>query len=430
VTPNLTTHPLLEESVGGKGEVPATGPVPAAPPKIFRAQALAAQQRGGVVGEPLRIAPVWATWAVILVSIFVAVALAGACFARVEVTSLGRGIMQSKGPPQILASQIAGVAVSVSVHPGEKVVAGQEIARLESATTAAALLEARRKLDVAVRSLQNFREQQQPLHRARLAQQAAQVRSLHRRAESENDSVWRMAQKAKALDSLRGEGLATVMESTDVAEQAEAARRAAMRALEERAHASEQIAVTSADMAAEEWNLLMQIEDARARCDSIQFALDAAVVRAPSAGVVGSMAVRPGDSLQVGAFVARIVSDGAPRTVVVYLPERDRAFVDPGSRVRVELDQLPVWEFGALVGSVTRVSSEMASERDLRDTLGDQVKLLQEPMYRVDVTLDEDAVYSRFGSRLRPESLANVRFTLRTRRVITVLFEPLKRWLN
>jgi multidrug resistance efflux pump len=377
----------------------------------------------------LRIAPPWATWTVVLAALLVVAAIAGACVASVEVTSLGRGMLQAQGSPQILATQIAGTVTSVAVHPGDTVTAGQELARLDSTTLATALLEASRKLELKSRSLQNFRDRQGPLYAASLARKHDQFRLLQQRAESESGSVLRMAKKATAMENMKAEGLANVFESEDAAERIEVARREELRAQEEGARIREQIAATSAGVALEEWNLLMQVEEARAQRDSLQLALDAAIVRSPIDGVMGPVSVRPGDTLLAGAPIGRVLSAGAPRTVVVYLPERDRAFVESGAPVRVEVDQLPAWELGALSGRVTRIAAEIASESDLRDTLGDPVKL-HEPMVRVDVALEEDAAYATLRDRLRPQSLANVRFVLRERRVISLLFEPLQRGLH
>ena len=119
------------------------------------------------------------------------------------------------------------------------------------------------------------------------------------------------------------------------------------------------IAALDADISGEEWKLTTELEAARAQRDSLRFALDAAIVRAPIDGVVGSVSVRPGDPVIAGAPLGRVVAAAAPRTVVVYIPERDRAFVEKNAAVRVEVDQLPVWEFGALHGRVTRVASEI-----------------------------------------------------------------------
>ncbi|HVH45619.1 MAG TPA: HlyD family efflux transporter periplasmic adaptor subunit [Labilithrix sp.] len=424
---------LAERTRGGRGasssEAREPAPAPVARPSLFRPQAVAAQRRGSAIGEPLRISPPWATWIVALGALLVIGAIALASLSSVEVTSLGRGIMQANGPPQILATQVGGTVTKVLVRPGEPVVSGQEIAHLESTTTAASLLEASRKLELAQRSLDNFRQRRKPLYAARMAQQRAQMGLLERRAESSSSSIDRMIAKAKSVETLKGEGLASTFDSVEAAENVAITERDAFRVQEEDARIREQIAALDADVSGEEWKLTSELEAARAQRDSLQFALDAAVVRAPIDGVVGSISARPGDPVVAGAPLGRVVAAAAPRTVVVYIPERDRAFVEKNAAVRVEVDQLPVWEFGALHGRVTRVASEIASERDLHDTLGDQVKI-QEPMYRVEVALDEDAAYVKLKDRLRPESLTHVRFTLRHRRVITVLFEPLQRWLR
>ena len=431
--PQPSTDPILERSVGGKGE--ASGgerlPVAATPksPALFRERAVEVHARGGMTGELVRISPPWATWLVLSIGALLLASVFGAAFARVDVTSLGRGILQANGAPQVVATQVAGTVASVSVRPGDHVEANQQIAQLESATTAAALLEASRRLELATRSLEHFRARTKPLVQARIARQRERVQSLAQRTDSQRTSEERMRKKSSTVEALKQQGLASDFDSSAAAELAASAHRELLQAQQENAGLREQVSATSAELVTEEWRLLVELEEARARRESLQFALDAAVVRSPKRGVVGALAVRPGDTLLVGSLVTRVVADGPPRTVVVYLPERDRAFVDVGSRVRVQVDQLPFWEFGSFSGKVTKVSSEIASERDLSDTLGDHVKL-QEPMYRIDVALADDASYRAMSARLRPESLASVRFTLRQRRVLSVLFEPLRRWLE
>jgi multidrug resistance efflux pump len=189
------------------------------------------------------------------------------------------------------------------------------------------------------------------------------------------------------------------------------------------------MAALEADLASREWQLEAQLEEARLNVDTLRLALDATFVRASVDGVVGSIGVRPGDHLAPGAPIASIVPSGPLQSIVVYIPERDRAFVQPGMPARVEVDQLPAWEFRALHGRVVRVANEIASERDIRDTLGAGAAVV-EPMYRLDVTLEQDAAYEELRHRLHPESLVSVRLALRRRRIITILFEPLHRWLR
>lgn len=404
---------------------PPRTPAPALP---YRSRISAAKARADAA-EPLRIYPLWATWIIVVVAVLMGAASIAASMLSVEVTSLGRGIMRASGPPQILATQVGGAVTSVAVVPGDRVVRGQEIARLESTITAAALLEAERKLELAQRSLANFRGHKKNLYAARKNHLLVQSETIRRRAASEISSVARMASKTKSVEALKQAGLATGFESLESAERLAGMHRGALQVQEEAARVGEEIAALDAEVADEEWRLTLQVEEAQSQHDSLRFALDAAIVRTPSDGVVGSITVRPGDPLAPGAPLGSVVAAGAPRRVVVYIPERDRAFLEKGAAVRVEVDQLPAWEFGALHGRVTCIASEIASERDLRDTLGDQARL-EEPMYRVDIALDDDVAYSALKSRLRPESLASVRFTLRQRRIITILFEPLYRWLR
>jgi membrane fusion protein len=402
---------------------------PAAKPALFRERALAARQRSPVTAEALSTAPLWTRSVVIATTFLVATTLAISVFARVEIVSVGHGILQANGSPQFLSTLVAGTVSAVSVHAGERVAPGQEIARLSSASTAASLLEAERKLELATTNLEEFQAHRKPLHLARVAYLRAQVSALSGRAWSNRKSVQRMTKKAKSVEKLRSEGLVTGFDSDDAKESVALAQRETFRVSEESARVHDQLTALEAELATEEWSLQTRIEEAKAQKDGLQFAVDAAVIKAPAAGIVGSISAHIGDAVAAGAIVGRLVPLGAPKTVVAYLPERDRAFIEPSSHVRIEVEQLPVWEFGALNGRVTRIAAEIASEHDLRDSFGDQTKS-REPMYRVDVTIEEDAAYAALSQRLRAESLADVRFTLRRRRAITVLFQPFEKWLR
>lgn len=386
-------------------------------------------QQRGVVGEPLRVTPIWATWIVLSSAALLLAVVLGAFWVSVDVTSMGRGILQAKGAPQVLSTQVAGTVVEVRVRSGDKVTAREPIAELQSAATAAALLEADNDLTLASRSLAQFRAVTKPLWEARRARQLEQIGALEGQTASGRASVRRMRVKSKSTQAMTAQGLASNFEAVAADEQADEALRQLLVAQQAKASAREQLLVTSADIVREEWQLERDEQEARAHRDGLKYALEASVVRSPSDGVIGSLVVRPGDTLQAGAFVGRVVTADTPRVVVAYLPERDRAFVEEGTRQRVEIDQLPFWEFGALNARVARVSSEMASEHELRETLGDHVRV-SEPLYRIDLDLEDDAAFRKLQRRLRPESLVNVRFTLRRRQVITLLFEPLRRWLD
>lgn len=427
---NVSFQPTVRADAAGR-ELPNDGTPRRAHggTSIFRGRALAARARHGVICEPLRICPLWASWVVAASALIVAVSVVVACVVDVEVTSVGRGIVRAANPPRILATEVAGTVVSVSARTGDHVRLGQEVARLESASTASRCLEASRRLELAESSLANFREQRKPLYLARQGELRARAGLLGRRAASESSSVSRMLKRGKDIQSLEAQGILSRFDALEDHEKVAGKQRDSLRVQEERAEVGEALAALDAALADEEWRLTAQVAEARLQHDSLKFALDAATVRAPIEGIIGSISARPGDPLSPGAPLGSVVEIGAPRMVVAYVPERDRAFIEAESRVRVEVDQLPIWEFPALRGRVIHVASEIASERDLRDTLGDQARV-DAPQYRVEIELERDEAYTELQRRLRPESLASVRFTLRQRRIITILFEPLYRWLH
>ncbi|MEM9554025.1 MAG: HlyD family efflux transporter periplasmic adaptor subunit [Acidobacteriota bacterium] len=76
----------------------------------------------------------------------------------------------------------------------------------------------------------------------------------------------------------------------------------------------------------------------RSRLDLAATRLEERSVRAPRAGVVGDVRSRPGSHLLPGEVVASLVDPrGAPR-VVAFLPGSVRPFLEPGMRLRLELD--------------------------------------------------------------------------------------------
>jgi len=76
--------------------------------------------------------------------------------------------------------------------------------------------------------------------------------------------------------------------------------------------------------------LRLELERARA-------ALDERVVRAPVAGVVGDVRVRPGQRVDPGDVLASIVDAASSVEVIALLPGGDRPRLRPGQRMRLEL---------------------------------------------------------------------------------------------
>ena len=424
--------------------VPNTQPIPRPAPRLearpaspeqrsrslFRERALLAHSSGEAAAEPLRIAPIWTRWTILSGALLVVGALLTAFFVRVELVATGRGILQAAGPPRIVAAQVAGRVVAVAVGAGDRVREGQELLRVESLTTEAGLVEANRATSLAEAALADLTERKAPLYTRRKQALVARANALGQRTSSGRATVARMARRAARFDALGRDGLTTSLDVDEAKEAISTATREALRSEEEGAQILDQIAALDLDRLSEETRLKEDLAKAKARLDAVQLSLQASVVRAPSDGIMGALPLRIGDAVSVGATIGRIVPLGVPHTAVAYVPERDRAFLQRGGRVRVEVDQLPIWEFGALQGRITSIGNELATSADLQATFGERSPS-SEPLYRVDVALDaQSASFRKLSARLRPESLASLRFNLRRRRLITVFFEPLRRWLE
>jgi hypothetical protein len=110
------------------------------------------------------------------------------------------------------------------------------------------------------------------------------------------------------------------------------------------------------------------------------------------------------------------------------VPERDVAFLRPGALAAVELDQLPIGEFGHLDARVVRVAGELADRSELLAALGESAS--SAPHVRVELDVLARADGAPRGTRLRPGTLVTARIPLRERRLLAIVFEPARRWLD
>jgi membrane fusion protein len=152
------------------------------------------------------------------------------------------------------------------------------------------------------------------------------------------------------------------------------------------------------------------------------------VVLAPEEGTVEALLVKPGEVVQAGQPVGKIVPESGLR-VIAFLAEKDRAFARIGDDVSLELDQLPDAEFGTLKARVTRIGDDLASPSEVSEALGDG-QTLAVPAYRVELAITDAHAAEAAGVKLRTGTLLNARFTLRRQRLLTLVLSPLKRWIH
>ena len=409
-------------------------PVPAAevtvlPPEravagthLFREQALAAYMRGDREARMLRAEPAWTRSVVAAGAILALTVVLLATFGRVDVTTEGAGILRAEGDLQFARAEIAGMVSEVHAHSGDLVEAGQPIVTLESASLRAALLEADRRLQAAKTAADELDSRRLPLFAQRRANLEDGVRMLEGRLHAERRGLGRKAVRARGQASLAKAGWASRFDEQHTFEEVLDAKARNLGTAQQIEGAKAEIVALDLERDSEGRRVRVELGEAQARRDAVQVALSQTTIRAAKAGTLDSVLVRRGDAVQAGAIIAKIVS-GVAQQIISFVPERDRAFLEPGAVARVELTQLPAAEFGVLRATVTRVAKGIASAAEIRDILGDQASLAGS-VYRVDLALDQTARRDRLAPHIRAGSLVNLRYVLRQRSMASLVISP------
>lgn len=123
------------------------------------------------------------------------------------------------------------------------------------------------------------------------------------------------------------------------------------------------------------------------------------VIRAEHAGKVAGIVVDQGQSVTAEQRLGNLLPDGSILEAELYVPTRAAGFVTPGTEVLLRYDAFPYQKFGQFHGTVREVSATTVSLAELQragivppqlspaNTTGSA-----EPVYRVRVKLDEQAV--------------------------------------
>jgi len=399
--------------------------MPPSPSPLFRQEALDHHLQVDEDTRLVRVSPPW-TWTLLCITLLgFGTAILAACLGRVEVNGRGRGILRPRGGVRLLVAQVQGVVGAVTVQSGQQVERGCPLVQIEAPLVQAQALEVRRQTE-AVRS--SFRATTREKDRAFALQSASlAARSMRLQAQiaSQAASVALLERQLKASRVLEAAGILSQAQA-DGAWEALAQAQRQQNALEQ---GLEQLAQEQAGLDDQRqdhlWLRRQTIQTAAAREEALALLRGQTTLRAPQDGVVEALLVQPGEVVQPGQALGKLLSLDAPLEVVCFLPEKDRAFVRTGDEARLELDQLPYGEFGTLPALVQRISEDLASPFELREALGEGASP-DLPVFRVVLALPGPGPQAR----LRPGMLANVRFTLRRQPLITLVLDPLRRWLR
>jgi HlyD family secretion protein len=391
----------------------------------FRERAVQSYLTAMREGEVLRVAPPWAHRFLAVTGVLILALVVASFFIKVDQTSRGRGTLRVAGGAQVVACQSSGVILEIDARSGDVVAAGAVLARIDSTTTKTELVAAERQIQRAEEDVREFIAQRDKEQAARIKHLKARIALLGQRSRQQRAVVERYRQRLATFDNLAREGLSSSLDQTSAQIEFGTAQQNALQVDEEMSSSQLQISNIDAEMAAELARRKALVAQAIDRREALQFQLQNTEIRAPRPGRVEAMVAKVGDAATIGMPLARILPEGTPREIVVFIPEADRAFLDEGSEVRVELDQLPVGEFGAIRASVVRIAADLVKPSEAEEVLNGAK--IDGPSYRIELAVADGEVVRRLDQLLRPGSLLTARFVLRRHRLATLLFQPLRR---
>lgn len=396
--------------------------------RLYREEAVSAYRQGGSSGVVVRLVRP-STWVVLTcLAVLVASAVALFAFGRMELSAKARGSLHGQEPPVTFSSQLAGTVAVVHVRTGDIVEESSALVTLDSTALRAQLLQAEERLEFATVKLGEVENVDSPLYEDQIDLLAKSLKLSSGRIASAQDSMKDLERSRTSRAQLLREGIIT----EDVYRTDEEALRTARRNL---LAIQQEVAATGVNIRRtklERQRLIDQWarerEEARRELDALKLSLERTVIRAPLRGRVEGLNAKTGQVLPPGTALGRVVPLVPPTGAIVFVQEQDRAFVKPGAAVWFELDRLPLGEFGALRGEVVAADHRLATTMELEDTLGTHAARATSG-YAVHVRLEERSTASLIEN-LEPGAMVTAHIALRQQRIATLLFTPLRRWLQ
>jgi multidrug resistance efflux pump len=398
-------------------------------PDLFRQEALEHHLQSEEGRGLVRVSPPW-TWALLLAFLSaVGTALLASIFGRVEVNGRARGILRPRSGIRVVIAKLDGTVGQVEARSGQQVKAGNLLVRIEAPPVQAQLLEARRQVESVRRHFKVTAALQDKSHEEQIRRLAARMARLREQGQSQRRSIAIAELNLQRSMELERRGVlsrAAVDEAREALAQAERQLSQSDQALET---ASQEWATLEYGRQDSLWQRRQTIQGAEVRAEALAFMLGQTVLEAPEDGTVEAMLVRPGEVVKTGQALCKLIPQHGPLEVVAFLEEKDRAFVRLGDDVRLELDQLPYAEYGTVRARIERISDDLASAFEIHEALGDN-PFPNVPTFRVELRLTDTRAVEKAGIPLRSGMLMNARFTLRRQRLITLVLDPLRKWLR
>lgn len=262
-----------------------------------------------------------------------------------------------------LGFQTPGRIVSLAPREGDRVTAGQELARLERAELEARRAQSQAQVEAAQAALA---ELEQGSRREEIAQaRAALAAADERRQDAERD----LGRTRRLFD-----GGAVSREALDKAQVALDVARA------QRTHAAEQLRLVEVGPRQERKQAARaQVSQAEAAVRGVEATLSNTVMTAPFDGVVTVRHREPGEVVPAGSPVVTLM-DPRSRFVRIYIPENRVGAVRLGTRATITADTYPGKTYP---GQVSFIASEAEFTPKSVQTTEERVRLVYEVKVRV-----------------------------------------------
>lgn len=402
---------------------------PAPSPGLFREEALQhflkAEEGRGLV----RVSPPW-TWALLLVLLSgLATAFLASIFGKVEVNGRGRGILRPTAGVRMVIAKVDGTVGQLEARSGQQVRAGAVLVQIEAPPVQAQLLEAEHQVDRVRKHFTITAALQDRAYAQQAQRLGARIRKLKEQILSQRHSLARLDRNLQRNLTLGQEGIVSPIQVDEAREAVAQAHRQLSLAEQALEQASQEQAGLENGRQESLWQRRQTIENAETKVEALAFMLGQTLLKAPEDGLVEAMLVKPGQVVQAGQAICKLIPQGAPLHVVSFLEEKDRAFVKAGDEVQLELDQLPYAEYGTVRARIARISDDLASPFEIREALGDN-PFAATPTFRVELDVLDAKAAVKAGIPLRSGMLMNARFTLRRQRLITLVLDPLRKWFR
>jgi multidrug resistance efflux pump len=418
-------------AVPPRAEQPERTAMPPAPPAapgrdLFRKAAVEAHAIGPRITDTEN--PKHGAWGMLVLLLsLVAAIFVGAALLSVEVTVRAPGALRAPNGLRSVESVISGAVTQVLVRAGDEVVANQVVARLEEAQLRATLTLRERELETLTRDTDAAAEADSSLFTQTTEAVLHQRAALGRRSSIHQTQMRQRSAQLDNVRELRRHGVATGNDELSGEEQVQAAAESIAMVGSQMAELSLALADRQREWKQRELDRRAALARANAAVDEARSLLAMAEVRAPAAGRVESLLVQPGAVVQPSQVLAQIVPSDAPRLIVAFLPSREMSFVSVGSEANVEVESLPVNEFGMARAQVSRISSDVAKPEEIEKAFGE---VLPGSYVRVELALLDGGGQEKMAPHLRSGERVLVRLHRRQQRVLSMIFEFTRKWLD